>query len=205
MKTLKTQPASENDRTRREDFFLVQRALCGEQAAYSKIYEKYINRLTRQVSRIVGRSDAEDVAITAIERAFERLVEFRPDRPLGAWLFRMANNLAIDHVRAGSRRRATSIDESEEDEDSRPLQIPAVERNPEEACIDGETLNGVLRRVETLPVEHAIVVRLKYINGLTVEEVAEVTGRSVDSVRRCLSSARKRLRTEMSERDGWRI
>lgn len=187
----------QNDRIRREDFFLVQRALCGEQRAYTEIYERYIGRLTRQVRKIVGAEDAEDVAHRVIERAFERLKEFQPERHLGAWLGRMANNLAIDYVRANRRRRATSIDEDRDDEDSKPLQVPDADPLPEETVIENETREEVRRIVSSLSPTHELVLRLKYVNNLSVEEVADATGYTPEAVRKCLHSIRKTLRATL--------
>lgn len=187
----------QNDRIRREDFFLVQRALCGEQRAYTEIYMRYIGRLTRQVRKIVGAEDAEDVAHRVIERAFERLKEFQPERHLGAWLGRMANNLAIDYVRANSRRRATSIDEDRDDEESKPLQVPDADPLPEETVIENETREEVRRIVSSLSPTHELVLRLKYVNNLSIEEVADATGYTPEAVRKCLHSIRKTLRTTL--------
>ena len=194
MTSTKIDVMPQNDRIRREDFFLVQRALCGEQRAYTEIYTRYIGRLTRQVRRIVGAEDAEDVAHRVIERAFERLKEFQPERPLGAWLGRMANNLAIDYVRANSRRRATSIDEDRDDEESKPLQVPDADPLPEETVIENETREEVRRIVSSLSPVHELVLRLKYVNNLTVEEVADATGYTPEAVRKCLHTIRKTLR-----------
>lgn len=188
----------ENERIRRDDFFLVQRALCGEQAAYTEIYNRYINRLTRQVRGIVGREDAEDVAHRVIERAFERLKEFQPERHLGAWLGRMANNLAIDYVRANRRRKATSIDEENEEEDSRPLQVPDPDPLPEDTVIEGETREQVRRVVSQMSPTHELVLRLKYVNNMSVEEVADATGYSPDAVRRCLHAIRRTLKARIT-------
>lgn len=184
----------QNDRIRREDFFLVQRALCGEQRAYTEIYERYIGRLTRQVRQIVGAEDAEDVAHRVIEKAFERLKEFQPERHLGAWLGRMANNLAIDYVRANGRRRATPIDEDRDDEESKPLQVPDADPLPEETVIENETREEVRRIVNSLSPVHELVLRLKYVNNLTVEEVADATGYTPEAIRKCLHAIRKTLR-----------
>lgn len=184
----------QNDRIRREDFFLVQRALCGEQRAYTEIYERYIGRLTLQVRKIVGAEDAEDVAHRVIERAFERLKEFQPERHLGAWLGRMANNLAIDYVRANGRRRATPIDADDDEEGSRPLQVPDPDPLPEETVIEDETREEMRRIVRSLSPTHELVLRLKYVNNLTVEEVADATGYTPEAVRKCLHAIRKTLR-----------
>lgn len=194
MTAMKMAVMPQNDRIRREDFFLVQRALCGEQRAYTEIYTRYIGRLTRQVRKIVGAEDAEDVAHRVIERAFERLKEFQPERHLGAWLGRMANNLAIDYVRANGRRRATPIDADDDEEDSRPLQVPDPDPLPEETVIEDETREEVRRIVRSLSPTHELVLKLKYVNNLTVEEVADATGYTPEAVRKCLHAIRKTLR-----------
>ena len=185
---------SQNERIRRDDFFLVQRAICGDQSAYTKIYTRYIGRLTRQVKGIVGEIEAEDVAMRVIERAFERLHEFQPNRPLGAWMSRMANNLAIDYVRSQKRRRTTPIEADDEDEDSRPLQVPDPDPVPDEIVIEGETRQVVENVVKSLSPAHEMVLRLKYVNNLTIEEVADAMGYTTDSVRKCLHAIRKKLR-----------
>lgn len=144
--------------------------------------------------QIVGAEDAEDVAHRVIEKAFERLKEFQPERHLGAWLGRMANNLAIDYVRANGRRRATPIDEDRDDEESKPLQVPDADPLPEETVIENETREEVRRIVSSLSPVHELVLRLKYVNNLTVEEVADATGYTPEAIRKCLHAIRKTLR-----------
>lgn len=191
---------SQNERIRKDDFFLVQRAICGDQNAYTRIYIRYIGKLTRQVKGIVGEVEAEDVAMRVIERAFERLHEFQPDRPLGAWMSRMANNLAIDYVRSQKRKRTTSIEADDEDEDSKPLQVPDPDPVPDEIVIENETRQVVENVVRNLSSTHELVLKLKYVNNLTIEEVADALGYTTDSVRKCLHAIRKKLKaTEVYE------
>lgn len=186
---------SQQEAIRREDFFLVQQAICGDQSAYTRLYSRYFPKLFRQVKPIVGVVEAEDVAMKVIERAFERLHEFKPDRPLGAWLSRMANNLAIDFVRSQKRRRTSSIDDDGvDDEGFCPLQVSDPNPVPDEVIIEDQTRRIIGSVARGISPTHELVLKLKYVNNLTIEEVADALGYSPDSVRKCLHTIRKRLR-----------
>ena len=122
--------------SKEKDFFLVQRALCGDQEAYSAIFKKYRIILTIQISDIVNDSDlTADIVMETFEKAFQRLKNFQPDYQLSAWLVRIGRNCAIDYCRKKNRVNIVSIDEGFDDtEDDRPtLQVIDDSRTPEES------------------------------------------------------------------------
>lgn len=97
---------------REKDFGLVQRALCGDQDAFTTIFKKYNVILTIQIGEIINDKDlTADIVMETFEKAFERLERFQPDYQLSAWLVRIGRNCAIDYCRKKNRVNIVSIDE----------------------------------------------------------------------------------------------
>ena len=137
--------------------------------------------------RILGRPhDAEDVTQEAFVAAYRSVRNYRGDGPPRAWLARIATRLAFRRL---SRRRPTL----EIDAVSEPLsEDPAVE--PQHAVIVAEQRDEVRRAVVALPEPYREVVALRFFGELSLAEVADATGRPVNTVKTHLRRGLERLR-----------
>jgi len=192
-------------RTRREaDFFLVQRAICGDQSAYTRIYEDYQKSVRYAVSRILYRRpmDVEDVCIETFERAFSLLHRFQPDYQLSAWLVRIASNRALDCLRRGGRMDITSVDATADDDspvlelqlmDDAPLPTEQVERTQDISYL--ETL------IADLPSNERDALRMKCLDGLSSDECAEQMGTTRRTVRHSVRDGIRHLKDMVDEND----
>lgn len=192
-------------RTRREaDFFLVQRAICGDQSAYTKIYTDYQKSVRYVVARILYRCpmDVEDVCIETFERAFSLLHRFQPDYQLSAWLVRIASNRALDCLRRGNRLDITSVDATADDDspvlelqlmDGAPLPTEQVER-----IQDISYLNSLM---EGLPGNERDALRMRCLDGLSSDECAEQMGTTRRTVRHSVRDGIHHLKSMVDETD----
>ena len=182
--------------SKEKDFFLVQRALCGDQEAYSAIFKKYKIILTMQISEIINNNDlASDIVMETFEKAFERLKNFQPDYQLSAWLVRIGRNCAIDYCRKRNRVNIVSIDEGFDDiEDERPtLQLLDDSRTPEESMSFKQRLEFVGTVMGELPEVSRRVLQMKFFDGFSYEEIADELGFTVQQVKTAMHKARKDL------------
>lgn len=182
--------------SKEKDFFLVQRALCGDQEAYSAIFKKYKIILTMQISEIINNNDlASDIVMETFEKAFERLKNFQPDYQLGAWLVRIGRNCAIDYCRKRNRVNIVSIDEGFDDtEDERPtLQLLDDSRTPEESMSFKQRLEFVGTVMGELPEVSRRVLQMKFFDGFSYEEIADELDFTVQQVKTAMHKARKDL------------
>lgn len=192
-------------RTKKEaDFFLVQRAICGDQSAYTKIYENYWKSVRYAVTQILWRRpmDVEDVCMETFERAFSLLHRFQPDYQLSAWLVRIASNRALDYLRRGNRLDITSVDATADDDspvsetqlmDTAPLPTEQVERTQDILYL--ETL------MAELPSNERDVLRMRCLDGLSSDECAEQMGTTRRTVRHSVRDGIHHLKSMVDETD----
>lgn len=181
---------------REKDFGLVQRALCGDQDAFTTIFKKYNVILTIQIGEIINDKDlTADIVMETFEKAFQRLKNFQPDYQLSAWLVRIGRNCAIDYCRKRNRVNIVSIDEGFDDtEDERPtLQVIDDSRTPEEAMSFKQRLEFVKAVMNEMPDISRRVLQMKFFDDFSYEEIADELDFTVQQVKNAMHKARKDL------------
>jgi RNA polymerase sigma-70 factor, ECF subfamily len=138
-------------------------------------------RVARGVLR--NSADAEDVAQEALLRAYRRFERLRDRRRFRAWLVRIAFRLAIDRTRSSKRR------EARENLWSQPVPRPSTE----DLAATSEFQGHLERAVDDLPEKHRLVLLLAAMQGHSLEEVGEMLGLPVGTVKSRLFFARKQL------------
>jgi RNA polymerase sigma-70 factor, ECF subfamily len=171
-------PASEPD-----DGQLVRRTIDGELGAFEQLVERHRQVVARVAARIVGADDAEDVSQDAFLRAFHRLGDFRGDAPFRSWLLRITHNAALDHL---ARRRAEPVDpETLDTSEVSPTRPPA------ESLELRERIERIERKLRGLSPQHRVVLMLRDAEGLSYEEIADITDTPLGSVKGRLHRARR--------------
>lgn len=167
-------------------------AVAGSQPAFQEIVRRYERPLFNLIRRIVRDPVlAEDVAQDAFLKAFRGLGGFDTARRFSSWIFRIANNAALDALR---RRQADPLRQVEVPEPSAPATADQVE-----AAALGAALDAALAALR--PEWRAAVV-LRYDEGLSYEEVAEVLGIPEGTVKTFVHRARKELAGRLAAA-GW--
>jgi RNA polymerase sigma-70 factor, ECF subfamily len=166
---------------------LVRQARAGKVSAFEALVERHRDVVFRVASRIVGPADAEDVTQDAFLRAFHRLGQFRGDSSFRSWVLRITHNVALNAL---ERRRPTVDLPSGEDEEAL---VDQAERTPAEQLEITERRERLARKLgEVRPVYRALLV-LRDLEGLSYEEIAEVTEAPLGSVKGRLFRARREL------------
>jgi RNA polymerase sigma-70 factor (ECF subfamily) len=188
-------PSSDTDPVRRaEDELLVIRCQLGEPAAFDELIRRWEEPLWRYARRVTGRDDAaDDVAQDVWVRILRGLGRLRDGARLRAWLFGIARRTLMDRFRMKYAAPPPS------DVDVNVL--AAVDAGAEELEAD---LAAVQEELSRLPVTERDVLSLFYLEELSLQEVAEVLGVPVGTVKSRLFRARQLLRREMAAREGRR-
>jgi RNA polymerase sigma-70 factor (ECF subfamily) len=167
---------------------LVRQTRAGKIAAFEALVERHRDVVFRVASRIVGPADADDVTQDAFLRAFHRLGQFRGDSSFRSWMLRIAHNTALNAL---ARRRPTVDLPSEEG--VADAFVDMAEGTPAEQLELNERRDRLARKLgEVRPVYRALLV-LRDLEGLSYEEIAEVTEAPLGSVKGRLFRARREL------------
>jgi RNA polymerase sigma-70 factor, ECF subfamily len=167
----------------RQDIELVRSSTRGDLSAFEQLVDRHRPVVVRVAARIVGTEDAEDVSQDAFLRAFHRLDRFRGDAPFRAWLLRITHNAALDHL---ARRRPEPVD---------PLQFdasePSASRPPAERLELRERIERLERKLHGLSAPHRAVLVLRDAEGMSYEEIADITDSPLGTVKGRLHRARR--------------
>lgn len=179
-----------------EDQHLIDECLAGRTDAFGQLVVRYQDRLFNTLVRVLGSTDdARDAAQDAFIQAFEKLSTFQGHSAFYSWLFRIAMNAALTQKRK-RRRTITSIDRSAK---SRGVEIsdPHPNSAPAHAIEQSERQAQVRAALMSLPDEFRTVLVLKEMEGLKYEEIAEMVGCPVGTVRSRIHRARSELRQKL--------
>ena len=175
---------------------LIARVLAGDDASYGTLVTRYRDYVYTIAVRIVGSDeDAEDVAQEAFVRAYRALPRFRGDSKFSSWLYRIATNRALTHLKR-RRRRADAVDiESGSHVEAVVIDDGRSEAmSPELRVRDEEFRRAVRSAVLELPEQYRVVVTLFYLEERSYKEVVATLGIPMGTLKTHLHRARALLR-----------
>jgi len=154
--------------------------------ALVRMYEESYVRVARYFYvRIGDQQEAEDLASETFVRALRSLDSYQErGLPMEAWVFRIARNLAVDHVRKAGKRQTVTLDE---------VPVRDTVDAEEQAEIDIES-ERVMAALDHLSESHREVISLRFFSGLSSKECARILGKKPGAVREMQSAAIKNLR-----------
>lgn len=183
------------------DAELARDALAGSEAAYRDLVARYATPAVNFIYRFIrDRALAEDLAQEGFLRVYQRLNTYDPQRKFSSWFFQVLRNLTIDYLRV-NRVPTASLDELEE-EGHRGAAVDRESVSPEQAAQQGELASAMAAALSRIRPEYREVVVLRYQEGLTHPEIAEILGLPSGTVKTYLHRARKELAEILSEA-GW--
>jgi RNA polymerase sigma-70 factor (ECF subfamily) len=181
------------------DHDLVVLARTGSEKAYRELLDRYQRPVFSLVYRMVrDREQAEDIAQETFVKVFNHLEGFNPKYKFSSWIFKIASNLSIDHLRKkqpetisldGSRHATTA----EETESSR-IQVESRDENPEEFLESRELGAEIEKAIGALRPEYRTAIVLRHVEGRPYEEIAEIMDIPLGTVKTYIHRARSELR-----------
>lgn len=159
---------------------------------FPRVLAQYRDRVYALVLRLVGDpAEAEDLTQEAFLKAFRALGSYDPSRPMLSWLFKIAHNHCLDHLRARGERLETL------DDPEAPLDPADASAGVEEALEAADRAEAVRRLVDSLPSLYREVLLLRHQEDLDYAAIAEVTGLPLGTVKIRLFRARELLKTKL--------
>jgi RNA polymerase sigma-70 factor, ECF subfamily len=167
-----------------DDEALVRGARSGDLRAFELLVERHQAVVRRVAARIVGPNHADDVAQDALLRAFHRLDQFRGEAGFRPWLLRITNNTALTFLERERVRRGEPEEDAEE---------TASRGTPADELELSERRDRLATKILQLSPAHRAVLVLRDLEGLSYEEIADVTDAPLGSVKARLHRARMEL------------
>lgn len=189
MSTRPSPPAGPSDEE------VVRQVLAGDKDAYATLVQRHQRRMVGFLQRMVGdRDTALDIAQEAFVKAWLALARYDDKWRFSTWLYSIASNAAIDHLRT-RKMKLTSLDEPIETGDSEmQRELPATGQSPAEIAEGSELRVRLEAAIEQLPAEYRRLILLRHPVGKSYEEIAEMTRLPMGTVKNRIFRARQRLK-----------
>jgi RNA polymerase sigma-70 factor, ECF subfamily len=162
----------------------------------------YLPRLYRTAFRYVGDThDAEDAVQDALVSAYTHLDQFKATAKMTTWLTSIVTNSALTQLRRRPRHYSVSLDEQLNEEQDYCLSdsLADARPNPEDKCASSESHGFLMQFLSELAPSLQVVIRLRYLDGMTNSEAAEALEVSAATFKARLWRARTQLRRKMRE------
>lgn len=158
----------------------------GDRAAQRELVERHQRPVFQVALRILGsREDAADVAQTSFLKVFERLGQYDPEQRLFSWVYRIAVNEAIDHLKRSRRH------------DELPEDMLSTAAGPEDHADNGRLSRALQNGLSSIPDDYRIVLVLRHFSDCSYEEIAVIVGVPEKTVKSRLYGARQMLKERL--------
>jgi len=183
------------------DWSIVRRVQAGDVASFDQLILKYRERLYAVVYNMTSnREDTADLVQDAFIKAFQSINRFGGQSSFFTWLYRIAVNSTLTHLRKNKLRCFFSLEQVDENDRPSSEVLAALTDNTngaERGTFVRELQEKLNEAMQKLSIKHRTVVTLFEIDGLSHQDIAEITGSSVGTVRSRLHYAKQLLQSEL--------
>jgi RNA polymerase sigma-70 factor (ECF subfamily) len=189
------------DRSDDPDMAIVRRVQAGDVAAFDQLLIKYRERLFGIVYNLTSnREDAADLTQEAFIKAFQSINSFKGQSSFFTWIYRIAVNRSITHLKKNRLRRFFSFENLDgEISQSECVELLATKMSSDKGALLSELQEKLNEALQTLSIKHRTVVVLHEIEGLSHQEIAQITGTTEGTVRSRLHYAKQQLQALLKE------
>ena len=161
---------------------LVKKAKLGNEESFAQIFDYFFPKLARHVAFRVSDEDVEDLTSDVFLKVIQNLDKYNHKKNAGfsAWIFRIANNSIIDFYR---KRKELLGMEMEDEEENFFANIPDEGPLPDDQANQRMEIEKMYDVLKKLPALHQTVLELKFLEGFTNPEIADITGKSEGNIR----------------------
>lgn len=178
-----------------DDYSVVLQAISGNQQAYATLMNRYRNSVYHAMFKMVNnRDDADDLTLEAFGKAFNKLPSYAPNYAFSTWLFKIAINNCIDHIRK-KRLHTYSMDDTITADSTSEFShnIRDYEPDPEQMMIHDQKIAHIRHLVQTLNSKYRAMIELRYYEELSYEEIATELNLPLGTVKAQLFRAKEIL------------
>src|SRR6476646_5623421 len=181
------------------DYELVQTAVAGREASFEELVRRYQRPIAAYVYRMLGDYDsALDLTQEVFIKVYNSLLRYRSEFKFSTWIYRIAHNAAIDHLRRHAVREQSLV--TGIDGERREISIESRRLTPEQESEKKEQRSEIESVVQMLPAAYRELIVLRHSQDLSYDEIAEVTGLPLGTVKNRLFRAREAMRDHLLQR-----
>jgi len=186
-----------------EENALIAAATNGDKAAFGKIvtmYEKLVYNTIKL--KVTNADDAMDLSQEVFIKLWKSIGKYRGDCRFSTWLYKIATNASLDFLRKSTHEQTDPMPfVVDDDGDEKQIELPddTVAASPERSVETSETVQAVRRAIASLSSEQREVIILRDIEGYSYEEIAEMLGLGIGTVKSRINRARANLKELLAE------
>lgn len=189
---------AENENQETTDAELVAQVLSGHEESLQQLIQRYQGRLVNYLYRLLRNLDeAHDLAQEVFFKVYQALDRFDPSYKFSTWLFRIAQNAAIDRIRK-RRLKTVSMDHVGDPDDDRPWEFPSPDADPYRDARNVERREAIQKAIDGLPWEYRELIVLRHYGELSYDEIAQLQGMPLGTVKNKLFRGRQMLKDELA-------
>jgi len=178
---------------------LVQTAVAGREASFEELVRRYQRPIAAYVYRMIGDYDAAlDLTQEVFIKVYNSLARYRSEFKFSTWIYKIAHNAAIDHLRRHAVREQALI--GSVDGERREVIVESRRLTPEQESEHKERRSEIELVVQLLQPSYRELIVLRHSHDLSYDEIAEVTGLPLGTVKNRLFRAREAMRDLLIER-----
>lgn len=185
------------------DLNLVKRARNGDRDAFQILMTRYQRKVFSICFGMVRNSDdAMDLSQETFVKVYRNLQGFQGDSSFYTWVYRIARNVSIDHIRKAQRNRTVDYDDTlgrDEDGDDDGMLPGRLGIDPERVLARRELVSKIEDALGELSPAHRECIVLREVQGLSYQEMADILGISIGTVMSRLHHARKNMQKSLAE------
>jgi len=187
--------------SRAEDSRLIEEALKGNDRAYKRLMAKYHDAIHNFISRMVhDREQVDDLTQEAFIKAFSSLKNFNEEFAFSTWLYKIATNNCIDHIRK-KKLQMYSIDKPIESRDSDfTFELPDDSSEADQGLITDQRAAMLRAAISELPEKYRRVIHLRHVEEKSYEEIADLLDLPIGTVKAHIFRARELLYKQLRHR-----
>ena len=195
------EPATASAPEPTDELVLVKRARQGDLSAYDELVRRYQERIYATVYHMTSNhEDANDLAQEAFIKAFQALKSFKGGSSFYTWVYRIAVNKTINFLKQRKNRAQMSLNDLDINAEHDPDLVALIsDKTPRREVNLTELQEKLNEAMQKLSEPHRLVVTLHDIQGLSHEEIADIMGCNIGTVRSRLFYARQQLQAYLSD------
>ena len=191
--------AFSRDLTAASDRELVATAVSGAEGSFEELVRRYQRPISAYVYRMVGNYEsALDLTQEIFIKVYSSLRRYRAEFKFSTWIYKIAHNSAVDHLRRNATREQSLIMGPEGDQYDLPVESGRL--SPEQESERKERRSEIESVVRSLPGNYRELIILRHSQDLSYEEIVEVTGLPLGTVKNRLFRAREMMRQQFVEK-----